>query len=200
MRMQDKEAQLEQIAQELSTLETSPLYQYRQENGYQFVFGEGDPDADIMFIGEAPGEQEAQSGRPFVGRSGQVLNELLELIDLDRDDVYITNVVKDRPPDNRDPRVEEIKLYTPFLLRQIEIIEPKMIATLGRFAMEFMLEQFDLPLQGEKISDLHGRPIAMQIDERPITLVPLFHPAVALYSRNRRRTLEDDFRVLRRYI
>ncbi|MFW6063457.1 MAG: uracil-DNA glycosylase family protein [Chloroflexota bacterium] len=200
MRMQDKEAQLEQIAQELSTLETSPLYQYRQENGYQFVFGEGDPDADIMFIGEAPGEQEAQSGRPFVGRSGQVLNELLELIDLDRDDVYITNVVKDRPPDNRDPRVEEIKLYTPFLLRQIEIIEPKMIATLGRFAMEFILEQFDLPLQGEKISDLHGRPIAMQIDERPITLVPLFHPAVALYSRNRRRTLEDDFRVLRRYI
>lgn len=198
--MQDKEAQLEQIAQELSTLETSPLYQYRQENGYQFVLGEGDPDADIMFIGEAPGEQEAQSGRPFVGRSGQVLNELLELIDLDRDEVYITNVVKDRPPDNRDPRVEEIKLYTPFLLRQIEIIEPKIIATLGRFAMEFMLDQFELPLQGEKISDLHGRPIAMQIDERPITLVPLFHPAVALYSRNRRRTLEDDFRVLRRYI
>lgn len=198
--MQDKEAQLEQIAQELSTLETSPLYQYRQENGYQYVLGEGDPDADIMFIGEAPGEQEAQSGRPFVGRSGQVLNELLELIDLDRDDVYITNVVKDRPPDNRDPRVEEIKLYTPFLLRQIEIIEPKMIATLGRFAMEFVLEQFDLPLQGEKISDLHGRPIAMQIEERPITLVPLFHPAVALYSRNRRRTLEDDFRVLKRYI
>ncbi|HSM55367.1 MAG TPA: uracil-DNA glycosylase [Candidatus Sulfomarinibacteraceae bacterium] len=198
--MQDKRANLEQIAQELNTLEASPLYEYRKENDYHVVLGEGDPDADIMFIGEAPGEQEAKSGRPFVGRSGQVLNELLEMIDLDRDRVYITNVIKDRPPDNRDPRVQEIELYTPFLQRQIEIIEPKVIATLGRFAMEFMLDQFELPLQAEKISDLHGRPIATQIDDRAITLVPLFHPAVALYSRNRRRTLEEDFRVLKRYI
>ena len=198
--MTEKAKQMEKIAEELENLTESPLHQYRLENEYHAVVGEGDPDADILFVGEAPGEKEAESGRPFVGASGRILNELLETIDLDREDVYITNVVKDRPPNNRDPRAAEIELYAPFLRRQIELIEPRVIATLGRFAMEFMLEYFDVPQHGQKISDLHGQPVGVQADHGDVTLVPLFHPAVALYSRNRRGTLEQDFQVLKRYL
>ena len=199
-------ARMEEIAREIANLTESPLYGYRVENGYDPVVGEGDVDADVMFIGEAPGKREAETGRPFVGASGRVLDELLESIGLAREDVYITNVVKDRPPGNRDPRADEIELYTPFLLRQIEIIEPRVIATLGRFAMEFMLEQFDLPQQGRRISDLHGRPLAVDVgldaegSVGKVTLLPLFHPAVALYNQNQRGTLEDDFRVLQGFI
>lgn len=198
--MTDKTAEMEKIAEELEALTESPLYEYRVEHNYHVVVGEGDVDADILFVGEAPGEKEAESGSPFVGASGRVLNELLDTIGLDRDDVYITNVVKDRPPGNRDPRAVEIELYAPFLQRQIEIIQPQVIATLGRFAMEFMFELFDVPQHGEKISDLHGQPIGVQTDYGELTLVPLFHPAVALYSRDRRGTLEEDFQVLQRYL
>jgi DNA polymerase len=197
---EDKAAKLEAIEAAVNHLKESPLYEYRQRNNYQAVIGEGDLDAAIMFIGEAPGEQEAKSGRPFVGASGRVLNDLLATIGLERGDVYITNVVKDRPPDNRDPRVTEIELYTPFLLRQIEIVRPHVIATLGRFAMDFILRQFELPLRGEKISDLHGKPIAAQATYGEVVILPLFHPAVALYSRDRKSTLEEDFQVLQRYI
>ena len=133
---EDRAAQLQAIAEELLCLEASPLYAYREEKGYLPVIGEGAPDAEIMFIGEAPGAQEAKSGRPFVGNAGRVLDTLLESIGLERANVYITNIVKDRPPQNRDPHVGEIELYRPFLLRQIDIIQPRVIATLGRFAME----------------------------------------------------------------
>ncbi|MDX1688804.1 MAG: uracil-DNA glycosylase [Candidatus Promineifilaceae bacterium] len=199
----DKAAQMEEIAREVRNLKESPLYGYRVENGYDPVVGEGDVDANVMFIGEAPGKREAETGRPFVGASGRVLDELLEGIGLEREDVYITNVVKDRPPDNRDPRADEIELYTPFLLRQIEIIDPRVVATLGRFAMEFMLEEFDAPEYGRRISDLHGQPLEVDVpfgSVGKVTLLPLFHPAVALYNQNQRGTLEDDFRVLKRYL
>lgn len=196
----NKEEKMEKLAAEVEGLERSPLYEYRRENGYLPVIGEGSVNADVMFIGEAPGKQEAKSGRPFVGASGRVLDELLEGIGLARDDVYITNVVKDRPPDNRDPRADEIALYRPFLMRQIEIIEPKVIATLGRFAMDFILDHFNLPLHGERISDLHGKPIVARTDRGPTTIIPLFHPAVALYNRNQRGTLEEDFQVLKRHM
>lgn len=198
--MTEKANEMNEIAEELENFTQSPLYDYRVENDYHPVVGEGNPDADILFVGEAPGEKEAESGRPFVGASGRVLNELLETIDLDREHVYITNVVKDRPPDNRDPYVDEIELYAPFLRRQIELIQPRVIATLGRFAMEFMLDYFDVPHHGQKISELHGQPIGVQTDHGEVTLVPLYHPAVALYSRNRRGTLEEDFQVLQRYL
>lgn len=194
---------MEKIAREIENLTDSPLYAYRVEHGYKPVVGEGDVDASVMFIGEAPGKREAESGRPFVGASGRVLDELLASIGLAREDVYITNVVKDRPPDNRDPRAGEIKLYTPFLLRQIEIVEPRVVATLGRFAMEFMLKQFDAPQYGQRISDLHGQPLEVDVSfgsGGAMTLLPLFHPAVALYNQNQRGTLEDDFRVLARQL
>lgn len=200
MNKDEKAQAIKQIAEAVEKLSESPLYEYRVKNSYLSVVGDGDVDADIMFIGEAPGKQEAKQGKPFVGASGRVLDELLEMIELDRQAVYITNVVKDRPPENRDPSVEEINLYAPFLWQQIEIIEPKVIATLGRFAMEFVLNQFNLPLKVEKISDLHGKPIAAKWNGMEVTIIPLYHPAVALYNRNQRNTLEEDFRTIKRYI
>src|ERR1044071_3884640 len=112
--------QLKKIAEEIRELTESPLYTYRKENNYSFVLGEGNENAKIMFIGEAPGEKEAKTGRPFVGASGRFLNELLKSIGLERENVYITNIVKDRPPNNRNPTAKEIRLYQPFLLRQID--------------------------------------------------------------------------------
>ncbi len=195
-----KPQQMDAIQQEIEALTASPLYDYRLENGYQPVIGEGSPDAAVMFIGEAPGKQEAKTGRPFVGAAGRVLDELLESIGLAREQVYITNVVKDRPPDNRDPKEEEIELYAPFLRRQIGIIQPKVIATLGRFAMQFILETFERPEQDRKISSLHGEPITAEADYGEVIILPLYHPAVALYRRDQRDTLEEDFRVLRKYL
>lgn len=187
---------LKQIRDDILYLEESPLYDYRNENNYFPVIGQGDHYADIMFIGEAPGENEAKTGRPFCGASGRILDELLASIDLERGDVYITNVVKDRPPNNRDPHKSEIELYTPFLERQVDIIQPKVFATLGRFSMEFILELFDSDKKKGKISDLHGTVIPLQTSYGEAHLVPLYHPAVALYNANQKATLMEDFKQL----
>lgn len=196
----DGVVQLNQIAEEIRNLEESPLYDYRTENSYSPVIGEGDPQAAIMFIGEAPGEQEAKSGRSFVGSAGQVLDELLGSIGLKREDVYITNVVKDRPPDNRDPRSDEVRLYAPFLTRQIEIIQPKVLVALGRFAMDFILQEFDMDEQGQKISSLHGKMMKARASYGDVVVVPLYHPAVTFYSADRRDVLEQDFQVLKQFV
>lgn len=202
----EKTAKLEALAQALQNLRESPLYDYRVTNNYKPVLGEGAPEADIMFIGEAPGEREAKTGRPFVGASGKFLDELLTTIGLSRQHVYITNVVKDRPPDNRDPRPAEIALYTPLLTQQIALIQPKVIVTLGRFAMDFILKHFEMAEQGQKISVLHGQ--LLTVAGRPnadraygqMAVLPLFHPAVALYNRGQRETLMDDFQSLKPYV
>lgn len=191
-----KEERLAELGRRLDNLTDSPLYAYRQEKAYHAVLGEGSPDADILFIGEAPGRREAEQGRPFVGASGRVLDELLATVGLARQDVYITNVVKDRPPKNRDPRRKEIEIYTPLLEQQINVIQPVVIATLGRFAMEFILAHFGLDEKGQQISRMHGRPLEAEASFGPVTIVPLYHPAVALYNRNQRGTLEEDFAVL----
>ncbi len=196
----DKREALDEIARQVRDLTESPLYDYRQENGYQSVVGEGDPDTDIFFVGEAPGAQEARTGRPFVGRAGKVLDRLLDSVDLERSAVYITNVVKDRPPDNRNPTVEEIRLYAPFLRRQIEIIRPRVIATLGRFAMDFCLREFELPQQGLKIGDLHGQVLEAETTCGEVAVVPLYHPAATFYNRDLEGVLEEDFRVLVRFL
>lgn len=195
-----KIAQLKQIADEVRNLEASPLFMYREAQHYLPVIGEGNVDAQIMFIGEAPGEQEAKRGRPFVGASGRFLDELLQSIQMQRADVYITNIVKDRPPENRDPTQAEIRLYAPFLLRQIDLIQPRVIVTLGRFAMDFILEQFEMAERGQKISALHGQLLQAQAPYGPLVVVPLYHPAVALYTTERRQTLLDDFQVLKPFI
>src|SRR3989338_8644138 len=142
--MANKEDLLKQIKEEVVNLKESPLYAERIENNVFPVIGEGNHDAKVMFIGEAPGKNEAATGKPFCGASGRILTELIESIGLKREDVYITNVLKDRPTDNRDPLPEEIKIYAPFLDRQIEIIQPTVIASLGRYSMAYIMERFGL--------------------------------------------------------
>ena len=196
----DRTEQLRAIRDELVNLKESPLYEYRQRNGYFPVIGQGDHYADIMFIGEAPGKNEAETGRPFCGASGRVLDELLVSIDLERPKVYVTNILKDRPPNNRDPLKTEIDLYAPFLERQIGIIRPKVIATLGRFSMEFILRRFGAFQANQKISQLHGTVVKVRTAYGRASVVPLYHPAAALYNASQRETLEKDFQVLKQFI
>lgn len=149
------------------------------------VFGEGDPSARVMFIGEAPGFHENEQRRPFVGQAGKLLDVLLKEINLPRESVYITNIVKRRPPQNRDPLPEEINAYKPYLSRQIEIIQPKLIATLGRFSMNYFLPDI-------KISHDHGKLFHKGV----LFIYPLYHPAAALRSTEVRKDLEVDFKKL----
>ena len=195
-----RSAAIEAIRQEILELSESSLYAYRQEHGYQPVIGEGRLDAHIMMIGEAPGKNEAETGKPFCGASGRVLDALLESIGAAREDIYITNIVKDRPPDNRDPSKAEIALYAPFLDRQIEILQPSVIATLGRFSMSFILERLQSPHAKEKIGALHGRLIEAQASYGPLMILPLYHPAASLYNPRQRDTLFEDFRLLQPYL
>lgn len=199
--MSDRTEQLRQIKDEIVNLKESPLYDFRVSNKYYPVIGQGDHHAKIMFIGEAPGENEAKTGRPFCGASGRVLDELLASINLNREDVYVTNIVKDRPPNNRDPHKAEIELYSPFLVQQINIIQPRVIATLGRFSMEFILNLFDMEEKKQKISQLRGKILKTDNTEYgEVSVVPLFHPAVALYKASQREVLEEDFQVLKQFL
>lgn len=196
----ERTEQLREIKDKIVNLKESPLYEYRTENGYYPVIGQGNHFADIMFIGEAPGKNEAETGRPFCGASGRVLDELLEHIELKREDVYVTNIVKDRPPNNRDPRKAEIELYAPFLEQQVDIIQPNVIATLGRFSMEFILKRYNAPEAKQKISQLHGTVIKVKTGYGEASVVPLFHPAAALYNPGQKDTLKADFQVLKQFV
>lgn len=151
----------------------------------QLVLGDGNPDADIVFIGEAPGAEEDKQGKPFVGRAGQFLNDMLQLIHLQREDVYITNIVKYRPPNNRDPEDEEKAAFLPYLHKQLAIIQPKLIVTLGRHSMNAFLPDF-------RISEIHGQPKR----KSGIVYLPLYHPAAALYNGGMRDTLIEDFKKI----
>ena len=153
----------------------------------QVVFGAGSPDADLMFVGEAPGFHEDKQGVPFVGAAGQLLSKLLDGIGLTRDEVYICNVLKCRPPGNRDPQPEEIESCEPHLWRQIELIQPKLICTLGNFATKL--------LSGKPagITQVHGRPQDVVLGGNPVTLYPIFHPAAALYTPRMLQVLQEDF-------
>lgn len=156
------------------------------------VMGDGNPDADIVFIGEAPGKSEDEQGLPFVGASGKFLNEMLASVGLARKDIYITNIVKYRPPNNRDPSPEEKKDFLPYLQRQLEVIAPKVVITLGRHSTNCFLPDL-------QISKIHGEPkrVKLQLkdnsDVLEVVILPLYHPAAALYNGGMRQTLLDDF-------
>jgi uracil-DNA glycosylase family 4 len=152
----------------------------------QLVMGDGSADAQIVFIGEAPGKQEDLQGLPFVGASGKFLNSMLESAGLVRSDVYITNIVKYRPPDNRDPTTEEKREFWPYLIRQLEIIQPKVAITLGRHSMECFIP-------GAKIAIQHGVPRKVMHHNTELLVIPLYHPAAALYNGGMRQVLIDDF-------
>ncbi len=194
--MSDKILELKKIEEEVLVLKDSPLYSLRVDNSYLPVTGEGSCDARIMFVGEAPGENEAKTGRPFCGRSGKLLDTLLESVGVRREDVYITNIVKDRPPKNRDPLPEEISLYAPFLDRQIEIIKPKVVVTLGRFSMMYVMSRYGFESELAPIGELHGKVFQGQT----FKLIPLYHPAAAIYNQKLLETLRSDFQILKRVV
>jgi uracil-DNA glycosylase family 4 len=153
----------------------------------QIVFGVGNPRARLMFVGEAPGEEEDKRGEPFVGRAGQLLTKIIEAIGLSRDQVYIANVIKCRPPGNRNPEPDEVAACEPFLFRQIDVIQPKVIVPLGKFAAQCLLKTVD------PITKLRGR----QFDYRGTTLIPTFHPAYLLRNPSAKREVWEDMKKVR---
>jgi len=174
-----KQDQLDEIAAAISADGVTPEL---RATAKQLVFGVGTPDAELLFVGEAPGAREDEQGEPFVGAAGKFLTEMLASIGLQRRQVYITNIVKYRPPENRDPSPEEIAAFVPYLQRQIAIIKPKLVIFLGRHAMNVFLPEL-------KISQAHGQPVR----KGGQVYLPLFHPAAALYNPGMRQTLSDDF-------
>lgn len=188
------------LRDDLHAATASPLYAYRSANRYFPVLGDGDPDANILFVGQAPGEFEAIQGRAFIGASGDILDEMLLAIGLRRDDTFLTNIVLDRTPDNRDPITTEIEFYTPYLDRIMSIVEPGVIVTLGRFAMSHMLKKFDLPEKRHKISQIHGKLLKTTTSYGDIYVLPLYHPAVVLYSTNEKDKLRQDFQALKPFV
>jgi uracil-DNA glycosylase family 4 len=188
--MSIKQKQLDDLKQQILDDSTTPEL---AASATQLVFGDGNPDADVVFIGEAPGKKEDLQGIPFIGAAGKFLNEMLEMITLSRQDIYITNIVKYRPPDNRDPTPEEKKAFLPYLQAQLEIIQPKVVVTLGRHSTNCFLPDL-------QISKIHGEPKRIRIsmkqnsdDSLAVVILPLYHPAAALYNGSMRQTLIDDF-------
>lgn len=171
------------LYREASECVRCPLHEGRTN----VVFGNGNANAGLMFVGEAPGHHEDLQGLPFVGRAGQLLDELLGEIGLSRKDVFVANVLKCRPPGNRDPQPEEIDTCKPYLNRQIELIEPKVICTLGNFATKLLTRS------NRGITGVHGRPQVHELGGRTVRVYPLYHPAAALRSTGTLGQLREDF-------
>ncbi len=186
-----KDELMKKLEEKIRNCRRCPLGQLRTNA----VPGSGSYDAEIMFVGEAPGYWEDQKGLPFVGRAGRVLDELLEGIGLSREDVYITNIVKCRPPGNRDPTEEEIKACSPYLDRQIDIIRPRVIVPLGRHSMGYILRKFGF--EPEPISKIHGKVFETGTLFGRILIMPVYHPAVALYRPALKEELQKDFQRLK---
>ncbi|RLG15084.1 MAG: uracil-DNA glycosylase [Candidatus Nanohalarchaeota archaeon] len=151
----------------------------------------GNPDAKVMIIGEAPGYHEDLCGRPFVGKAGKVLDKLLDSVGLSRDNTFITSIVKCRPPSNKDPTGEQIRACKPFLERQMQIVRPRVIVPLGRFAGMFVFRKYNL--EWKRISEVHGRVYSVESLVGSVRIVPLYHPSVALYNPDMMNVLLDDF-------
>jgi DNA polymerase len=177
-----KRQQLDEIQAKILADDPTPEL---RKTATQLVFGDGPADAELVFIGEAPGKNEDEQGKPFVGAAGRFLNEMLEMIGLTRQDIYITNIVKFRPPANRDPLPEEKSAFLPYLESQLEVIQPKLVITLGRHSLNCFLPDLS-------ISQVHGRPKRY----KGRVFLPLFHPAAALYNGGMRQTLIDDFALI----
>lgn len=188
--MVTKRQQLDEIKQKIIDEKVCPELAAQATN---LVFGDGNPRAEIVFIGEAPGKHEDLQGKPFVGAAGKFLDEMLEMAGLKRADIYITNIVKYRPPNNRDPLPDEKKAFLPYLQAQLEVIQPKLVVTLGRHSMNCFLPDL-------QISRIHGQPKRIRVHWTeqvvPLVILPLFHPAAALYNGSMRQTLIDDFATI----
>ncbi len=187
------EEELRKIKDEVLQCQKCVLYQTR----ILPVIGQGNHQAKIMFVGEAPGASEDKTGRPFCGAAGKILDELLESISIKREEVYICNILKCRPPANRNPKTEEIEACTPYLLRQIEIVKPKAICALGNFSTAFIFEKYGLRDKIEGISKIHGNIFEAKTLFGSLKIIPLYHPAVATYNSNMKEILKKDFRILK---
>ena len=189
----EKEAEIEKLKKEcIEFCKKSPLY----KDGTFPVFGEGSLNADIMLVGEAPGYNESITGKPFCGAAGKILDELLESVGLKREGIFITNIVKLRPPNNRNPTQEEIKSFAPFLDKQIEIINPKIICCLGNFSTGYIMKKFNLSNKLQGISKIHGQVFSVSTLFGTIKIIPLYHPAVVTYDANMKDVLKEDFKKL----
>lgn len=186
MTAEERRAKLVDLYEEVQACTKCPLHETRT----QAVFGAGDADAEVMFVGEAPGAEEDRQGLPFVGRAGQLLNQMLATIGLAREDVFIANVLKSRPPGNRDPQPGEIEACRPYLFEQVRLIEPRVVCTLGNFATKL--------LSGNPagITRVRGTAQVHELGGRTVFLLPLFHPAAALRTPAVKETLEADFALL----
>lgn len=186
---------LEEIKKEVKECRRCELWRTRTN----IVFGEGNVEAKIMIVSEAPGYNEDQAGRPFCGAAGKVLDELLESIGIKRGEVYICNLLKCRPPQNRDPKKEEIEACVPYLERQIKIIEPEVICTLGNYSTAYIFEKYGLKDQIQGISKIHGEIFEVKSLFQNIKIIPLYHPAVATYNPNMKEILKEDFKLLDKF-
>jgi uracil-DNA glycosylase family 4 len=180
---EERRQDLVELFHEASGCVRCPLHKGRTK----VVFGSGNADADLMFVGEAPGMHEDLQGLPFVGRAGQLLDQLLEEVGLSRSDVFITNVLLCRPPGNRDPQPDEVETCKPYLHRKIELIEPKVICTLGNFATKLLTRS------QRGITGVHGRPQVHELGGRTVRVYPIYHPAAALRSTKTLEELREDF-------
>jgi len=189
----EKEAEIEKLKKEcIEFCKKSPLY----KDGTFPVFGEGSLNSEIMLVGEAPGYNESITGKPFCGAAGKILDELLESAGLKREDIFITNIVKLRPPNNRNPTQEEIKSFAHFLDKQIEIINPKIICCLGNFSTGYIMKKFNLSNKLQGISKIHGQVFSVSTLFGTIKIIPLYHPAVVTYDANMKEVLKEDFEKL----
>ncbi len=181
------------LKNEIINCQKCSLYQFRTYP----VIGEGSHQAKIMFIGEAPGFNEDQTGHPFCGAAGRVLNDLLDEIGLLRRDVYICNILKCRPPKNRNPQKNEIESCVPYLDCQISLIQPKIICPLGNYSATYILGKYGLKPAGQGISKIHGQVFEAVTLFSKIKIIPLYHPAVATYNPNTKTILKKDFKILK---
>ncbi len=188
--MSKKEEEMKKIKQFIENCKKCSLWKMRNKP----VVGTGSSDAELLFIGEAPGSNEDLQGKPFVGRAGKILDELIESIGLKREDVFIANILKCRPPDNRNPLKAEINACAKYLDKQIEIIKPKIIAPLGNFACSFIFEKYGLKF--DKIGNVHGKIFQVKTNNSKVKIIPLYHPAVVTYNSKKKKVLIKDFEAI----
>ncbi len=196
--MQTKEERLQAIVDDIKRSLVCPL----KDAATNLVFGKGNPNAPILFIGEAPGEKEDLQGIPFVGSAGKQLDKMLQSIGLTLDECYVANILKYRPPNNREPQPDEMARHTPYLVRQIDVITPKVIVTLGNFSTKFVLGGFSVEKMQSVagVGSIHGKIHKQMIDGRECTIVPLYHPAACLYNPNLRETMMQDFQIIKQFL
>jgi uracil-DNA glycosylase len=189
---------LKEIEDQLNNLVDLPL----KETAKNLVFGKGNSEAKIMFVGEAAGRNEDEQGLPFVGAAGKNLDKLLDLVGLSLNDVYVANILKYRPPENRNPSLDEIRAHTPWLIKQIKIIKPSVVCSLGNYATKFFLSNGDVDKMDKQpgITSLHGKLKEMEFQGLKIKLIPLFHPAAIIYNQKLKPLWEEDMQIVKKEI